>query len=226
MKKIAPWIITVLLIVAMAGGVFFHNKTVDEKDAQIASLRTDLVQAISDAESKIKDAEQRLTKADVAAAEKLAAADAAATAKLAAAEAVAKKTEIEAATKIQEANDQATAKVKETAAKAQASIDALATDARNRLQAANLPETTAEVAFRKAVLSNGGVAMIRNVSASSVPFTILVGRPSTRQSRQYSPVVDGGKTIEIGEREGWAFLSGDVIRVVQPGHKPRDFSFK
>ena len=215
MKKIAPWLPSALLLLVLIGGVIFHKKTLDEKDGQIASLNAELIQSIADAESKRKDAEQRFTKADAAAAEKVATAEAAA-----------KKTEAEAAAKVQAANEQANAKVQETTAQAQASIDALATEARNRLQVANLPEATAEVAFRKAVLSNGGVAMVRNNSATSAPFTILVARPSTRQSRQYAPVIDGGKTIEIGEREGWAFIAGDVIRVVQPGHKGREFSFK
>jgi hypothetical protein len=66
----------------------------------------------------------------------------------------------------------------------------------------------------------------KNTGAQASPFALQFIRASTNQQRSFQVVVDQERSIEIGEREGWAFLSGDEIKVSQPGHKPMTFKFQ
>ncbi len=95
-----------------------------------------------------------------------------------------------------------------------------------RLRAASLPEATAIVDFRKALLSSGSVAVIRNTSDGSSPFSLQVERPSTSKQQRFETVIDGSGSKEVGEGQGWAFVPGDRITVGQPGHKPLTFTLK
>lgn len=89
------------------------------------------------------------------------------------------------------------------------------------LSAANLPEATVSVSHRAAMLGSGYVVGITNISGVSAPFSVEIRRPSTEQSKNYDFVIDGGRMVEIGHREGWAFVSGDVITIKQPNHKSK-----
>ena len=121
--------------------------------------------------------------------------------------------------KIKEANSRA----QQIAAEATNKIEALATEANQKIQNANLPEATIAVAFRKALLGNGNVAMLKNTGSQSSPMTVQIFRASTNQQRTMQIVLDQARTVEVGEREGWAFLPGDEIQVTQPGHKTMSF---
>ena len=215
MQKIIPWLFAAILSVVLGAVTVYYKNELTQKDAEIQSLKVAAAQTLADATAKLKAAHDRVAKTDASAAERIAAADAAA-----------KATEALAAARMKETFDQAAAKIQETNDQAKARMETLETEARNKLLAANQPEATIDVTFRKAVVSNGSVALFRNTSQVSTPFTIVAARPATSQSRKFTPVLDSGRMIEIGEREGWAFLPGDVVRVVQPGHKPRDFSLK
>ena len=137
------------------------------------------------------------------------------------------------ATLIAEANSklsQAEQKVKEAdlrarqvTSEANSKIQALATEANEKIHAASLPEATIAISFRKALLGNGSVAMLKNTSSQPTPITVQFLRSSTGQQRTMQVVVDEARSIEIGEREGWAFLPGDEIRVSQPAHKTMNF---
>lgn len=105
-------------------------------------------------------------------------------------------------------------------------IQVLSSEANEKLQLANQPEATVFVTFRKAFFGNGNVARIKNTGAQASPFALQFIRASTNQQRSFQVVVDQERSIEIGEREGWAFLSGDEIKVSQPGHKPMTFKFQ
>ncbi len=124
---------------------------------------------------------------------------------------------IESNKKLEETNKQQQKLVEEANQKQQQ----LAEKATQLLTAASLPEATVAVSFRPAMLGNGFVAGITNISSSSAPFSVEIRRPSTEQSRSYDFVIDAGRRIEIGHREGWAFVSGDSITIKQPNHKPK-----
>ena len=125
----------------------------------------------------------------------------------------------EAEQKINEVDSRA----QQIAAEANRKIQALATEANEKIQVASQPEATVAVSFRKALLGNGNVAMLKNTSPQSTPLTLQFIRASTNQQRTMQIVVDQGRSFEIGEREGWAFLPGDEIQVSQPGHKSMGF---
>lgn len=204
MQKIIPWISTAIVTIILGAVAIYYNNEITQKDAEIQNLKAEATRNLTETTAKLKAADDRVTKIDARAEERIAFADAAT-----------KDIETLSAIKIKETSDQATSK-----------MEAVENETRNKLQAANLPEATVEVTFRKALTSNGRVARFRNRSQVSTSFTIAVARPATNQTRQFMRVIDGEKTIEIGEREGWAFLPGDVIRVVQPEHKSRDYSLK
>lgn len=204
MQKIIPWISTVIVTIIFGAVAFYYKNEMAQKDIEIQILKMEATRSLTEAIGKIKAADDRVTKRDARAAEQIAVADAAT-----------KTVEALAATRIKETSDQATSR-----------MEAVETEARYKLQAANLPEATVEVTFRKALISNGSVARFRNRSQVSTSFTIGVARPATNQNRQFMRVIDGAKITEIGEREGWSFLPGDVIRVLQPEHKPREFSLE
>ena len=107
----------------------------------------------------------------------------------------------------------------EKIAAANARLHALADEANSKLAVANLPQVSIAVSFRKALLSSGNVAVIRNIAAQSIPASLAVNRPSTGQQKLFELVFDAGQVKEIGEREGWAFLPGDTILISQPEHK-------
>jgi hypothetical protein len=105
-------------------------------------------------------------------------------------------------------------------------IQQVATDAHRKIQAANQPEPTVLVSFRKSLFGSGSVATIKNSSSQSISVSLVAERPSTNESRPFSTIIDGGMSKEIGEREGWAFLAGDTLNVSQPNHKSVSYSFK
>jgi dsDNA-specific endonuclease/ATPase MutS2 len=121
--------------------------------------------------------------------------------------------------KLVEVATDASKKVQELAAQAEARTQALAAEANAKLQEANLPEVTVLVGFRKALMSSGSVARLKNVSPASISLTVTASRPSTAQSKMFRFVIDSSGIKEFGEQEGWAFIKGDQLKVEQPGHK-------
>lgn len=105
-----------------------------------------------------------------------------------------------------------------------AKLKQLADEANQKIQVANQREVQVRVSFRKAFLSSGNVAGIANASNQTIAVTANVDRPSSGQTRSFSLTIDPGQTKEIGEREGWSFISGDVITIAQPEHKSLTFT--
>lgn len=95
----------------------------------------------------------------------------------------------------------------------------LQVEAQQALQLANLPEAQVQVSFRKALLSDGSVARFKSSATSSIAISVEVKRPGTGVNKQFDLTLDPNNVKEIGDREGWAFVSGDSILITQPGHK-------
>jgi hypothetical protein len=117
-------------------------------------------------------------------------------------------------------------KLKQVATEANQKMQAISQEANEKLQAANQPEPTVMVSFRKAVMNSGGVATLRNTAPRTIALTIVATRPATSQQRQFDLIVDSGQVKEIGEREGWAFLSGDTLKISQPSHKSVSYTVR
>lgn len=97
-------------------------------------------------------------------------------------------------------------------------------EAREKLAEANQREVQVNVRFRKALLSSGSVAVISNRAGEAVAYVLDVERPSNGQRRTIDVVIDAGQTKELGEREGWAFLPGDTLKISQAGRKALVYS--
>ncbi len=109
-------------------------------------------------------------------------------------------------------------------AEANGKFQELAAAANEQIELANLPEAQVSVAFRKALLSSGNVVKIINTSTTSIAITAEIERTSTGRKRAYDLTLDANHAKEIGEFEGWAFVSGDVITIRQAGHKVLTFT--
>lgn len=107
---------------------------------------------------------------------------------------------------------------------AKAELEQLENIAQQRIDAANLKEVQVMVSFRKALLSSGQVAIIRSTSGQSIAITAVISRPSSNQSISREMALDPNQMVEIGQREGWAFIPGDVIKIEQPHHKSLSFA--
>ena len=95
----------------------------------------------------------------------------------------------------------------------------LATDANQKLRTASQPEVEVQVSFRKALINSGNVSMLKNISGRSIAIAVEAKRPSTGKSKKFDLTLDASQMKEIGEIEGWAFISGDTLRISQPEHK-------
>ena len=106
----------------------------------------------------------------------------------------------------------------------------LAKEANQLIAVASLPEATVSISFRPEVLQTGNVfnptkigvgsvAVITNISDDNIPINVVIKRASTGQSKSYDFVMNARTVKQIGNQDGWAFVSGDVIAVNQPNHK-------
>jgi hypothetical protein len=107
-----------------------------------------------------------------------------------------------------------------TVDEANSRLRALADEANQKLTLAQQPEVQVQAGFRKAMLHSGKVFLLRSTAPGSVAVTVDVERPGTGTSRSFDITLDAGQVKEIGELEGWAFVSGDTIKVSRPDHKP------
>ena len=121
---------------------------------------------------------------------------------------------------LQDLELQANAKIEE----ANHRYNNLVEDANKKLRAASMREVDVRVRFRAAFLSTGNVAMITNTGSRAAEYRIAIERPSTEKRLDLDVVLDSNATKEIGEKEGWPFISGDRVTVNQTDHKSLSFS--
>jgi hypothetical protein len=75
-----------------------------------------------------------------------------------------------------------------------------------------------QVSFRHGVLSAGLVLTLHNVSRSELAVSASFSREgASPQSRQLVLPPDGVR--EVGEREGWAFVTGDTVVLTNPSFR-------
>lgn len=182
MNKLLPWLTSIALAIALATVHVHYKSVIAAKDAELLTANEQNASLVAEANSKLKDAGE----------------------------------------KVNAANE----KLQQVSSEARARLQALATEANEKLQAANQPEPTVLVSFRKAFLGSGGVATLKNSSPQPISVSLVASRSATNQQRQFDLVIDAAMFKEIGEREGWAFLSGDTLQVAQPSHKVVSFTFK
>jgi hypothetical protein len=203
MKKIIPWALLVILSIAYAATFYQYEKTVKLKDAEIEDVKNRYAQFVAATNTKLDQARSMIEQADSRA----------------------QTVAIEAENKVQLATTEANSKIQELSNDMNSKIQSLSVETSKKLKSANLPEATALVTFRKALISSGSVAVIKNTSSQSIAITLTTARPTSNQRKNFDLIIDAGKFKEIGEREGWAFLKGDIALVSQPEHKSLQFVF-
>jgi hypothetical protein len=131
---------------------------------------------------------------------------------------------------IQTLNTEHNAQIEMIENRSNAAIQAQTNEANAAIQAANAKlkeaakrEVPVSVRFRAALIGSGYIAVISNNSGRSIAIKIKISRSSVER-KTYETVLDGGASKEIGEDEGWAFVSGDAISIEQDGHKSLTFT--
>ena len=213
MKPFIPWTLAAIFAVGSAATLLYYRGVLEGKTAELSAAQARYASLESSSAAALKDVNEKLATAQLKLVETTTAADKKVMEISARADANAKAIADEASKKIQEVSSQGDARAK-----------AIADEAGERLKEASLPEVTVLAGFRKGVLSSGSVANVRNVSSTSISLTLTATRSSTNQRRMFRLVVDPNAAKEIGEQEGWAFVKGDVLKVEQPGHKPKTWA--
>ena len=210
MKPLVPWTLAALFAIGSAGTLFYYRGVLEGKTAELSAAQARYASLESSSAAALKDVNEKLAMAQLKLVETATAADKKVMEISARADANAKAISDEASRKMQEVSSQADARAK-----------AIADEASERLKEASLPEVTVLVGFRKGVLSSGSVAIVRNVSSTAISLALTAMRPNANRRKIFRFVVDPNAAKEIGEQEGWAFVKGDVLKVEQPGHKPK-----
>ncbi len=96
----------------------------------------------------------------------------------------------------------------------------------DQLDQANRPQAEVLVNFIKPVFGNGYYARVVNTGSSTLVYTTRITRPSTGTGKTWTLTIDAGRFTDIGEQEGWAFISGDTITVTQSNHKAYTLSLR
>src|SRR5882724_1534909 len=85
-------------------------------------------------------------------------------------------------------------------------------------------EMAISVGFRKAIFGSGHVLTLQNKTEKPLGVNITVADASGQKGNEFRFVVDGGRfqavAKEIGHIQGWAFSSGDNIKIVCAGYDP------
>lgn len=120
---------------------------------------------------------------------------------------------------------EATTQLQAIANETNTKLQALTNEANMKLQAASLPEVPVAVAFHTRLFSDGAVAAVKNMSRQAIAVTITAARPTSNEQRSFRQVIDSQQAKEIGQREGWAFVNGDVLQVSLANYKPKQFVY-
>jgi hypothetical protein len=82
------------------------------------------------------------------------------------------------------------------------------------------PEMPLQLTYRKAVIGPGLVVGLNNLSERHLAVVLTVTNPTTKQERSFRVDMSPKHTTEIGHLEGWAFASGDLVKVVHSDYRP------
>lgn len=100
----------------------------------------------------------------------------------------------------------------------------LVNDANAKIAFANLPFVPVALTTSKGIIASGYVLQVRNTSSQTIAIKVSIERPADGKKKDYELTLDGGTGKNIGELEGWAFISGDRVSVTQAEHKPVEVS--
>jgi hypothetical protein len=89
-----------------------------------------------------------------------------------------------------------------------------------QLLAASRPDLPIKLSFRPALLSQGEVAVMQNLSNQTLEITLDVQSSATGAHLRRALVINPGQTGQFGPQEGWAFASGQLVTLGNPAFRP------
>ena len=91
----------------------------------------------------------------------------------------------------------------------------------NALEAyARLPEMPVELTYRDAMMGSGLVISLKNRSSRNLSVVATFTNPTLHQEKSFRIDLSAKGFTEFGHIEGWAFASGDNIKIVHNEYKP------
>jgi septal ring factor EnvC (AmiA/AmiB activator) len=114
---------------------------------------------------------------------------------------------------------QAHAQTAEVQAKANVEQQQLETT-QARLASEARPDLPVSISFRKALLSQGLVGVLRNNTNRELEFTLDLESPATGKHVRKAVVLNPNSFVEIGTAQGWAFAPGQHIILNNPAYRP------
>ncbi|HEY6924865.1 MAG TPA: hypothetical protein VI653_15430 [Steroidobacteraceae bacterium] len=89
-----------------------------------------------------------------------------------------------------------------------------------QLTAASRPDLPVRLWFRHAMLSQGEVAMLQNLSSQTLEINLEVQSPAAGVQFRHTLVINPGQVGQFGPQEGWAFASGQLVTLSHPAFRP------
>jgi hypothetical protein len=83
-----------------------------------------------------------------------------------------------------------------------------------------LPELPISLAYRENRSGRGYIVQVHNTSQKHLAVLVELDNPTLDQQSSVPLQLAPGEIQEIGEAQGWTFVSGESIRVRQEGYKP------
>ena len=83
------------------------------------------------------------------------------------------------------------------------------------------PEMPIELNYRKALMGPGLVIVFKNTSTRHLSMAATFVNPTLKKEENYRLDLSPGIVKEIGHIEGWAFSSGDVIKLTHNEYKTK-----
>ena len=84
-----------------------------------------------------------------------------------------------------------------------------------------LPEMPVDVTYRSSLLNSGLVAIFNNKSNRQLSLLVTVSNPTLGNESTFQLDLAPQAVREVGHMEGWAFASGDLIKIVHNDYKPQ-----
>ena len=83
------------------------------------------------------------------------------------------------------------------------------------------PEMPIDISYRKAWTGPGLVIVLKNISSRDLSVVATFLNPTLNKNTSYRIDISPSSAKEIGHAEGWAFASGDVIKLVHNDYKTK-----
>ncbi len=83
------------------------------------------------------------------------------------------------------------------------------------------PEMPVDLNYRSALMGPGLVIVMKNTSARHLSVVATFLNPTLNKEESYRIDISPRSVKEIGHAEGWAFFSGDVIKIIHNEYKTK-----